>query len=78
MLYVVATNAGPKAAACNTSRISPVARETTVPSAINADDRANPPEPWPRARRAACRPRRRVSTLPAFADSPTRFTISPL
>ncbi|GAA1500298.1 hypothetical protein GCM10009787_77820 [Streptomyces bangladeshensis] len=44
----------PSAAACSTWRISPVARDTTVPTAISKDERASPPLSF--FRRAACRP----------------------
>ncbi|GHI45423.1 hypothetical protein ScoT_15970 [Streptomyces albidoflavus] len=43
VLYVLASSPVPSAAACNTCRISPVARDTTVPTAISSDDRASPP-----------------------------------
>jgi hypothetical protein len=37
-VYVLASSPEPSAAACNVSRISPVARETTVPTIISADE----------------------------------------
>ncbi len=56
VLYVLASSPVPSAAACNTCRISPVARDTTVPTAISSDERASPP-PRPFARPAAGRTR---------------------
>jgi hypothetical protein len=43
---VVASRPVPSAAACSTCRISPVARETSVPAAISADERSSPPPPF--------------------------------
>ncbi|GGL92296.1 hypothetical protein GCM10010129_40020 [Streptomyces fumigatiscleroticus] len=40
---MVASSPVPSAAAWSTFRISPVARETTVPAAISADERSTPP-----------------------------------
>ncbi|GAA5061936.1 hypothetical protein GCM10023336_39840 [Streptomyces similanensis] len=59
VLYVLASSPVPSAAACNTWRISPVARDTTVPTAISKDERAGPPSFF--VRRAACRPLVRCS-----------------
>ncbi|WP_369131621.1 hypothetical protein, partial [Modestobacter roseus] len=55
MLYVLASKPVPSAAPCSTCRISPDARDTTVPSAISRAERAGPPfstVPF----RAGCRP----------------------
>ena len=63
----------PSAAACSTWRISSVARDTTVPTAISKDERASPPLSF--FRWAACRPlffRRSCGMVCAaqFAPSP--------
>ncbi|GAQ59582.1 hypothetical protein a10_09488 [Streptomyces acidiscabies] len=58
VLYVLASNPVPSAAAWSTCRISPVARDTTVPSAIRTDARPTPACFFS----AACR---RRATLPA-------------